>query len=516
MAQNNENINPNEFVARAADNNPDVNRLIEENKTQHRATHEQIAECVDNSISDFEANGIGDTIIIKITEGEDDTVEFIATDNGSGIANLDAAATYANTDHAQTTKNAHGFGPWQVDAENAKVETTHDGHSAFIKAPFVVGVKIWESKKVFADLPHGTRWTFTIKREYLRNEIFRVGEDHGATPTNDFVLLCKYFAENLGMRFSSALRNHPEYRIIVIAQSKDGTTTPINVEPMYPVYKTEVTPKGDIPKYTKGDKSFASYHTNGSFNINFQVGVAEPNRPSLLNYFNPSQSSQCWYIELADRIITRTDGLSDIKVKHPDFNGMIGVVRISAATAQDAPQTLPSKNHFKDADFTKLKKSIFGLVPGLTHVLKQYKSKETFHSVLCNALAGNLRKTGAHVLTEYTIDEVTEETVDVINFDKRCAYEMKTAGAGIPDVNQVYGYAEALLANASPLVPCPVDVIYLAATKFADGVIEKINRYNTSLEKTGVTLRIVPVILAEMEEINYREERNKFYAKKKK
>lgn len=516
MKANKKTMNPNDFIERVANNVPNTNRLIEENKTQHRASHEQMSECIDNSFSDFEKNGIGNTVIVNIVEGQDETVEFTVTDNGSGIADLDAACTYANTDHAQTAKNAHGFGPWQIDAIDATVYTTHNGKSSFVSAPFVVNVKIHTSKKVFEDLPHGTKWEFTIRREYLSNEICRVGEDHGAAPTNDFLLLCEYFAENIGFRFSKDLLEHPEYRILVVAQSKDNTVKTINVEPLYPVFQTLTTTHGVIPQYTAGTESFSSYHTKGKFTIDYQVGLAEPNRPSLLKYFAPCQSSQCFYIALANRIITRTDGLSDVKAKHNDFNGMMGVVYIHAETAQDAPQTLPSKNHFKEADFTKLKKTIFGLVPGLTHTLKQYKGKETFHSILRDRLAENLSASGNRVLTEYTVDDVTAETMDAINFTKRCAYELKTGTAGISDVNQVYGYVECLLANASPLVPCPVDTVYLAAQKFVDGVSTKVDRYNASLEKAGANVRIVPILLADMEEINYKEERKKFYAKSKK
>lgn len=507
--------NSNNRTSRKANNQPNMNKLIDENKTQHRSLDEQASECIDNSISDFDANGVGNTILIDIVEEDNDVVTCVVADNGNGIANIDEAATYGHTDNAQTAKNAHGFGPWQIDAEYAKVETTHNGCYSYIEAPFVVGVDIW-SEPVPEDLPHGTRWTFQIKRDYLRNEIFRIGEDHGAAPTNDFIRLCSYFAENLGVRFSSDLRKHPEYRIIVNAKGKDTTTRRFTVEPLYPVFETEATPNGDVPKYTEGHKTFPSYHTNGHFDADFRVGAARPNRPSLLGYFAPGQASQCWYIELANRIITRTDGLSDIKVKHNDFNGMIGIVSISAATAQDAPYTLPSKNHFQDKDFTNLKKSIFNLVPGLTHVLKQYKAKETFHSILCYTLATNLRAANASVLTEYMVDEVTEEKMDVVNFTNRCAYEVKTSTAGVVEVNQVYGYVESLLANASPLVPCPIDTVYLAAQKFADGALAKINRYNAFLEKTGEAIRIVPIALAEMDEINYKELRTKFYSKNKK
>lgn len=502
----------NNYTIRTANNNPDVAELIKEGSGQYNALHEAGGECFDNSFSAFIATGVGDTITFEVTDcGE--KIECVATDNGPGIADIDQAITYGSKKGQQTVMNSHGFGPGQMDAEDMSLQSTFNGHSVSVKAPFVPGVKIKEYKKTLADLPHGVRWKFRLDVDYLRNECMRHADEHGAPYTEDFMLLCAYLAENLGFVYHPILLKHPNYRIIVIAHSNNTTKT-FTVEPLYPVFQKDK--KEGTYQYTEVTRKVKAYHNMpGYIILNGRVGYAVPNRPSLLGYFAKAQESQCWYSTLGDRVIARTQALSGTNKVHPDFNGMMGIVHIEAETAAHAPRTTVSKTGFANKDATTFKKQIYRLVPGLTQKLKKYKSKDCLHDAICENIANAMEKNGDDVQREHMPTTDTKEELDIINFSKGVGYEIKPRVASVADVNQANGYIQTLLASATVMEPCPISVMYLCATSFPEEVMNKIAISNRFLEAAHVGVRIETINLHHMPEAKFRETQAEFRKKNK-
>jgi hypothetical protein len=496
-----------DYIVHTAQNTPNIDEVTELAKGSYYAVRDMIAECWDDGYSAIIASGIGAnltaTVITEnpsIVDGNEITIKV--RDDGPGIADINGFMTYGCKRNQQTALNACGCGPKNIPATKMTVRTTHNGRS-FIIDSFAIGAKYHEMKQVFTDLPHGTEFNFTIDAKYLRNEIYRHDGKQGAPVTDVFSLLCEYLEENLGFIFAGTMLNNPHITLQLTSEEHIGKhvhTDTVVIEPVYPMFNMNTQSEDDVPYYHEKTTMDAFNKKPGEIDVHCCCGRAVPNRPSKLGYCGKSSATQYWTIRVMGRAVGYTDDLAGCKQKHPDMNGVMGVVDMYAPTAAYLPKMETSKTGFKKEDEKVLHKRIFDLVPGLTHKLNELVGPNE-HTMLCNNIVNALIPAGTHdyqkrIFREHNVGSTVKAIIDIIDFEHQRGYEIKPTKAGLSALLQARCYLEEMAVNNDPCLN-QIKTVWLCAPSFVKGLQEKTDEYNADFNRSrryrGCKIKLVDI-----------------------
>lgn len=501
---------------RTANNPVDVENLQNMSKGHYFSLYQIIADGnADNAISEIISSGIGSNIDIQVkvnalTLSEGDKVSLVIRDDSDGISSMDKYATYGVRNTQKTALNACGCGPKNAPATDVRVRTTHNGKSSFI-TDFKVGTKIGDLDTPYLDLPHGTEVSMTVDAKYMLNEIFRCDGKRGMDDTDDVSELAACLDENLGFLYAGTLTKYPHIKmhLSVIAEiapnSKPIELWNKEVLPLGPVF-----PQNDnLPVY-HGSGLIAPFNDQvGDIQAVFNCGKVCPSRPSNLGYYSKSESVQYWVFRVMGRAIAVSEELVPNVHGHPNFNGIVGEVDLDAPTAKHLPQMLTTKTGFAKKDEQTLIRRLYKLIPGLSTKIRKMASTSE-HDMLCHAVAyradPNYQKKGENtaVFREYNVGRFVVAKIDVIDFLRHIGYEVKSATAGLSELNQAKCYLEECAKSNNPELN-DIKLVQLCAPAFATNLQEQVDSYNREYAKSrrykGCRLELVDI--TRMEGIDY-------------
>lgn len=308
-----------------------------------------IREIIDNSISNYEKNGIHDSINVDIgnynnPDGSLKCYDLVIEDYGTGIKDLDNAFTLGGTMSQDSSLNEHGYGFKHALAymspENSEflitTKTLDDNMYVLCKAPMQLD-KYEVLREEESDLlsSHGTRFEVQISPEKFNTLKTRVGGRKSmGRQVSSFSSLIRNFIDDLGYIYSLKI--------------KDGLIINVNgikVKPVEPKLVSSTVNKGReevvlngknvVIEYKFGEKALSKIDKNHEVNNNI--------------YTIPNQQNQGVEIRINGRLCEYKPLMNQIYGEvHPSFNYFYGMVNIISDDLVISSMTNKSKLDWSD------------------------------------------------------------------------------------------------------------------------------------------------------------------------
>jgi hypothetical protein len=212
-----------------------------------------LCEFIDNSISNFEANGIVNrSIIISLMEEDDSFVDVSIEDNGTGIADLVPVMRLGDTSKRESPLNEHGFGlkhalahanpgndSWRLVTRTE--EDSKKGQYQQLEAPysFSPSLRVWDClKKPWPGKYSGTGTIVSFKCSRDLYYTLRKGMKGVA----GFKKCFDYLQEDLGFVYSGLIKQG-KVSISVVDPSSEHNEIVEAVEPIWQGYYCTVQTK---------------------------------------------------------------------------------------------------------------------------------------------------------------------------------------------------------------------------------------------------------------------------------
>ena len=479
-----------ETTTYVANNPTNHEKVREELSCRYSREFQTLCEGIDNSTSDFRANGVKDGVVeIVITNNDYHTITTDIYDNGTGVKDFEVAISLGNTSARETEANSHAFGvkalSYLAIPGSFVFETTYMGVGHRAEGALMPGHTVTMFPNGIPGLEHGTHLSYELPFKFLQAENKRAGEETGAGHiTNFFELVEKCLCETLALYYGDQMQREG-YKIIVTAIDGEDTKT-TTIKPLNPVL-TVLSKKDEQGNVEFADRDFTidAFNGDGVIRGNAKLVCIEKAADSTLRYWSRAQVSSGIYIQMHHRLIDRVPELRRDVKKHPSANNMAIIVNLECDNADQAPRTEVSKTHFIDsAERSDLVNAIYDVFPDMMEFVKNCEDilNETFFT----RMWGNdliAQKMSVELFPR--VPGKSGQANDMINHTTQTYYEIKLGDAGVSGVRQIEGYVRSYLFEGRGM---PFKNVVLVAEYFNPKALQALAEANFFLKYFGVRI----------------------------
>lgn len=416
-----------------------------------------LCEFIDNSVSNLTGinskNLMQRDINLIFNVQDDENINVIIEDTGTGILDLDNALKIGNKTAQESPLNEHGFGLKHAlaaaDKENRywKIYTrTKEGKDnneyARISAPY--RTCNWAADIISESLERwpgtmnctGTIIEFNITKELLST---LTGGIPGANYNTSYEKMIDYLEEDLAFVYSRVLETK-DIKINIKLIKNNTVLKDATVSPLLPNWI------GEIPEINSEDCDLG----NGTVTIEYQFGSIEPGDNK--RYYKRNMSSSGVEIRVNGRVLVY-NLFTDIwhKEKHNHFNHFIGRVNVISEDRNKLPATKTAKNAFKTSDskYEELLRWIFQKHPNIEEI---EESNDNFSEVklfkdLAQTMKTYLSKNDTITTEQYVFQNEMKLRIDLYHCSNNYVtiYEGKKLKTSPKDVYQLRMYWDGLV-----------------------------------------------------------------------
>lgn len=338
----------NEITIRKTNNIPNGKALFEGISGNFRNFPQTLSEFIDNSISNFRAHKFSGFVEI-ILEEHDSYVDVSVRDNGTGIANLDAALTVSDRSCAESVLNEHGMGfkhaLASIDARESQhwsIQTRTEEDAALdqyklVQSPYDTGMPY----SIIPGQGDIEGETGTVIHFCCPMHKFMTIKPASRKDTPTFAELLVYLEESLRYIYADLLRNKV---VAMILSATDKSGLPYDrwiTEPLEPNWMD-----GQLVELPPVEVNLGG----GVLTICCRYGRIRRSKENAF-YYRGNMTSSGVEIRLNGRVIQR--GLyPEIwgKALHPSQNRFLAQVNLISDCAEALPTTKAAKNAFREDD----------------------------------------------------------------------------------------------------------------------------------------------------------------------
>lgn len=326
---------------RTMDTTPRAEEIWPELGGHFDSVSQVIAEFVDNSIGNFEANDPDQSSILIHLHEEDGRVRVTLEDTGTGISDFEAALRLGDKDLADSPRNEHGFGlkhalaaanpgndDWKICTRTQ--EDYDQGVFRVVSDPYRFDLD--EELEPQAPWPgnYNTSGTYI---EFVCSRSFFDTIQEGIPGKAKFRRCLDYLREELGYVYAGVIDRGVSIRLM----SEDYNKT---VEVVRPDWEGFYDPKPDTTEIDLG---------GGTIELSYKFG--EVTESDHVKYYQRNLSTSGVELRINGRLMM-SNLFKEIwnKEPHPQYNHFLAIIDLRAEDIEKLPRTRTSKNGIRSGD----------------------------------------------------------------------------------------------------------------------------------------------------------------------
>ena len=436
------------------DNTPDASRIWKEMGSSFSNLSQALCEFVDDAVSNFRGNKEDESLrrIVRIlVEQQENAVDIVVEDGGTGIRNVANAMTLAGVEEQETPLNEHGYGlkhalsyvegsgsDWEVFTRTAEAAAL--GQSYAMRAPYVFGHDEYPIE-IHDDWPGTLGTTGTVIRFRCPMNVFATLEQSGKHKEIPFDRLMAILKEHLRYTYAAILEAG-EMGIEVITKAGENEMREMLV-PLLPSW--EDGSMVDIPKRKVN-------LGGGSLQVSCRYGRILPSKQNFCHYLGNMESSGV-ELRINGRVIEH--GLLKTiwgRKVHNSQNAFLAQVDLTTESLEAIPATKTAKNGFREED-PRLQELFKWIRANVQLPENESESKE---QKMFRKLAEKKAKLPG--MTRVSLEEATFRTIGLrermdmftCQNDQVTIYEGKVRGTKASDVYQLKMYWDGCIQDGVP------------------------------------------------------------------
>lgn len=475
-----------------AENKAKVEAIIEKLCSHYSRIFSIFAEHIDNTASNFIANGIKDGLLTFVIRNIDNTTLGIEViDNGTGIKYFVKAITLGDTSARETALNAHGFfiPNLSYTAQDFHLESVYRNMYYAVDGQLYEGVSYQKHRRRASEMEHGTKFEYKLPFAYLAEENKRVGESTGARYVKHFSGLIDCLMDSLNHYFGHHAADNG-YTIKVRAIDTDGSEILRTVT--RPDYMVETVSYVDANGVHTAEADFPIPARKGGGWVMAHIRFVKITKEShsKLGYMQRTAASQVIHVSFNGRLITKLCGLRQDIVQHNTSNGFTAFLDLDLENADQGPETEVAKtglvDTIKNAEFINL---VYSKFPDIAKYFKNNEPVKYNEVTFVKRWSDHLTANGCanEVLTK--VPDESSQQVDVLNYSNETLYEVKFGQASTAAVHQLTAYVAAFLQEGH----IPFKHAVVTAESCSDNVWKAIKAQNLLLAPFGIQIEFQPL-----------------------